>query len=183
MEGRKPYFPMFVDISEKKIVVAGGGRIAQRRVETLLRFACDITLIAPEVTDKIRERADEGKVCWIRKAFHEDIGKSLLDTEKGLPDIVFAATNDAGCNERIMRMCRERGIPVNVSHKKELCDFYFPAVVVKGNVTVGITSSGLNHVQARKVREQVEDVLDEGMGHAHSSLENTDDIEQREYNG
>lgn len=192
INGRKTYFPMFIDISEKKIVVAGGGRIAQRRVETLLKFADDITVIAPEVTDKIRKRVDEGKVRWIKKAFCRDTEESRPDERKDLPDVkkstadinrlleeadmVLAATNDTVCNERIVRMCRRRGIPVNASHKKELCDFYFPAVVVKDHVTVGITSGGLSHAQARKVREQIETVLGGGMCHAHSSLKNTDDV-------
>ncbi len=185
MERRKPYFPVFIDISEKRIIVAGGGRIAERRIDTLLKFTADITVVAPEVTDGIRKRVKEGKVSWIRKTFHKaarerqaDEQKSLSDTEMLLnnADMVLAATNDAECNERIMRLCRERGIPVNVSHKKELCDFYFPAVVVKDNVTVGITSGGLSHAQARKVREQVEAVLGEEMCHAHSPLKNTDDI-------
>lgn len=184
MEGRKPYFPMFIDISEKKIIVAGGGRIAERRIDTLLKFAADITVIAPEVTDGICKMAEEGKVIWIRRAFHKDAGEIQADAQKNLSDIevflknadmVLAATNDAECNERIMRLCRERGIPVNVSHKKELCDFYFPAVVVKDNVTVGITSGGLSHAQARKVREQVETVLGGKMCHAHPPLKNTDD--------
>lgn len=185
MEGKKPYFPMFVDISKKRIVVAGGGRIAQRRVETLLKFVDDITVIAPEVTDLICKRIGEGRVHWVREAFHEDTEEGKPDAKKGMSDIdkllktadmVLAATNDTDCNERIMRICRKQGIPVNVSHEKELCDFYFPAVVVKDNVTVGITSGGLSHGQARRVREQIEDVLGEGMCHAYSLSDNTDGI-------
>lgn len=177
MNRKKPYFPMFIDISEKTIVVAGGGMVAERRVETLLRFAGEITVIAPEATDKIQKRADEGKICWIKQSFCQDTKESLLDITKLLKtaDMVLAATNDTDCNEWIMRMCREYGIPVNVSHKKELCDFFFPAVVVKDNVTVGITSGGMNHMQARKVREQIEDVLDGEICHAHSLSEDTDD--------
>lgn len=172
---KKPYFPMFVDISEKKIVVVGGGRIAERRVDTLLKFAMDITVIAPKVTERLREMSEDGKVRWIAAAFCEDIQNSGLETTeneswgKECPpdaelflqnaDMVLAATNDSSCNEWIMRICRGRGILVNVSHKKELCDFYFPAVVVKDDVTVGITSNGLSHRKARKAREQVEAAL------------------------
>ena len=59
MERRKPYFPVFIDISEKRIIVAGGGRIAERRIDTLLKFTADITVVAPEVTDGIRKRVKE----------------------------------------------------------------------------------------------------------------------------
>lgn len=150
----KPYFPMFVDISEKKIVLVGGGRIAERRVDTLLKFAGNITVIAPGVTEKIRDMSKDGNIHWIAAVYSKDMESFLQDAY-----MVFAATNDSACNERIMNFCREHGILVNVSHKKELCDFYFPAVVVKENVTVGITSGGLSHTQAREVRQRIEATL------------------------
>ena len=59
MGGKKPYFPMFVDISKKKILVIGGGKIAERRVETLLKFADNITVISPEMTERLLERVKE----------------------------------------------------------------------------------------------------------------------------
>ena len=55
MGGKKPYFPMFVDVSKKKILVIGGGKIAERRVETLLKFADNITVISPEMTERLLE--------------------------------------------------------------------------------------------------------------------------------
>ena len=154
MSERKPYFPMFIDLSEKKVVVIGGGRIAGRRVETLLKFTENITVVSPEITEEIRMAAKQHKVCWVKERF-EDHTDMIL---KGA-DMVLAATNDSECNEKVARICKERGIPVNASHKKELCDFYFPAIVVQENVVAGITSSGLNHSQARQVREKVECAL------------------------
>ncbi len=166
---KKPYFPMFVDISEKRIVVIGGGKVAERRVDTLLKFADDITVVSPEVSEGIRQKAKEKKIRWIPEAFCADEGERkakegrLSGNGKDFlagADMVIAATSDSACNELVMRICRKRKIPVNVSHKKELCDFYFPAAVVKDNVTVGITSGGQSHAQARKIREQVETALE-----------------------
>lgn len=154
MSEKKPYFPMFIDISKKKIIIIGGGKIAQRRVHTLLKFAENITVISPEVTEEMRRLSEQQKICWIQAAFDESADSVLKDA-----DIVLAATNDSECNERIAGICKEQGIPVNVSHKKELCDFYFPAVAVRENVVAGVTSSGLNHTQARQVRERVEKAL------------------------
>ena len=56
---------MFVDISEKRIVVIGGGKVAERRVDTLLKFADDITVVSPEVSEGIRQKAKEKKIRWI----------------------------------------------------------------------------------------------------------------------
>lgn len=151
MSERKPYFPMFIDLSEKKVTVVGGGKIAGRRVDTLLKFTENITVVAPEAVEEIRQAARQHRLRWVKEAF-EACPDSVLEGA----DMVLAATNDKACNERIAKLCKARGIPVNVSHKKELCDFYFPAVVVQENVVAGMTSSGLDHSQARQVRERVE---------------------------
>ena len=74
---------------------------------------------------------------------------------KDKADIVLAATDDAALNEEVARCCRKRGILVNTSHKKELCDFYFPAVAIQGNVVAGITASGQDHAKARKAAGQI----------------------------
>ena len=139
---KKPFFPMFVDLSEKRIVIVGGGKVAARRACTLAAFASDILVAAPEAEQEIRQLEQDGVLQWYRGTYHE----SLLDTA----DIVLAATNDAALNEEVARCCRKRGILVNTSHKKELCDFYFPAVAIQGNVVAGITASGQDHAKARK---------------------------------
>lgn len=162
MCGKKTYFPLFVDISKKKIVVIGGGKVAERRVETLLNFSDDITVISPKVTEGIRKRVTEEKVSWIPDAIRMERGRSIekaIEWFSEYADMVFAATDNSTCNEQLVRICREQGILVNASHKKELCDFYFPAVVVKDGVTVGITSGGEDHAQAKKIREQIEAML------------------------
>ena len=74
--------------------------------------------------------------------------------------MALAATDDPACNEAVARECRARGILVNVAHKKELCDFFFPAVVKRGELVAGICASGASHRKARKAREAVEQALD-----------------------
>lgn len=149
---QRPYFPLFVDISQKKIIVIGGGRVARRRVKTLLEFAECVCVISPALTEELRRLAETGRIDWIRECYTaERIAEA---------DIVLAATDDASCNEQIVRDCKARGIPVNTAHKKELCDFYFPAVVVKENVVAGITAGGCGHMQAREARRRVEKALE-----------------------
>lgn len=149
---QKPYFPLFVDISQKKVIVIGGGRIAERRVKTLLGFTEYIQVVSPVLTEKLRCLAERGRIGWVKKSYMPE----MLDGS----DIVLAATNDISCNEQIVEDCNSRGILVNTAHKKELCDFYFPAVVVKENVVAGITASGCSHMQAREARKRVENALE-----------------------
>lgn len=147
------YFPMFVDISQKNIIIIGGGNIAQRRIETLLDFAEHIQVIAPEVTDPIKEWDDLGKIHWICDQYRPELLEGA--------EIVLAATNDPQCNESVVRYCNENQIMVNTAHKKEACDFFFPGIVRSGNIVAGVTANGLNHKEAKKARECISRALKE----------------------
>lgn len=148
----KLYFPIFIDLSEKHIVVVGAGKIASRRVRTLLEFAGKITVVAPEISEEILAMAGKGPVQLKKRAFEE----ADLDGA----DIVLAITDDKELNKKIGTLCKEKKIPVNTSHDKDLCDFYFPGVVQKENVVVGVTASGKDHKQAKEVTEKIREVLD-----------------------
>lgn len=149
----KPYFPLFVDLSEKDILVAGGGTIATRRVESLLEFAGNITVTAPEATGRIMQLSRENKIHWLKDTYH----KEMLDNA----DLVLAATDDHECNSRIVDDCRKQNIPVNTCHQKDMCDFYFPGIIRRENLVMGFTSGGQNHQKIKEIREKVEQILDQ----------------------
>lgn len=147
----KPYFPLFVDLSEKKILVAGGGTIATRRVESLLEFAGYITVVAPKVTERIMRLSHKDKIHWIKDIYY----KEMLDDA----DLVLAATDDPVCNNQIVKDCRNRNIPVNTCHQKDMCDFYFPGIIRRENLVMGFTSGGQDHRKIKEIREKVEQIL------------------------
>lgn len=147
------YFPLFVDISDKEILFVGGGKIASRRINALAPFTQRITIVAPEADGSILGFTEEGEVSWIMREFEEE------DLEER--DYVFAATDDAQLNEEIALLCRRKGIPVNVSSDKDLCDFYFPGIVQQGDTLIGITASGKDHAKAKEVRERIRKILTE----------------------
>ena len=175
---KKPYFPLFVDLSEKDILFVGGGSIAARRILVLQPFAGEITVVAPDADERIaalaggektealiadartaeapegenvEELPEGGAITWIRRAFEE---KDL-----GGRDMVFAVTDDRELNAKIAAMCREKGIAVNVSSDKSLCDFYFPGIVQQGETVIGVSASGKDHAKARTVRERIQTIL------------------------
>mgnify|MGYP003247974171 CR=1 FL=1 len=116
----KPYFPMFIDLSDKNIVVAGGGNIATRRIKTLLKFTRNITVVATKVTQELMDLGKAGTVTlYIRPVKRSDFANAYM---------VIAATNDWKLNDEIHRVCKEEGIYVNVASDREACDFYFPGV-------------------------------------------------------
>lgn len=141
-------FPMFVDISDWSILVVGAGKIAQRRIETLLQFALSITVVAPECSETVRQWAQEGRICLKTRAY-------VLEDLDGM-HMVCAATSQNAVNEEIGQECRKRGIPVNVCSDQTLCDFHFPGVVLREELTIGINASGKNHKKAKEARIAIE---------------------------
>ena len=137
----RPYFPMFVDISHKKVVVVGAGTIAKRRIRTLVDFTECLTVIAPEVNPELLELQAQGKIRILKKQYQRE---DIYDA-----DLVIAATNDHQTNEDIYSVCKCMGITVNVCSDKNKCDFYFPAIVEYDGLVIGVTSGGSDH---RKVR-------------------------------
>ena len=111
------YFPLFIDLSQKNILVVGAGTIAARRIRTLCGFAGTITVCAPQMRPEIRELSEKYPIRLLEERYTE----KLLDTA----DLVLAATDDRELNRKIVTAAKERKIPVNSCSEKELCDFYF----------------------------------------------------------
>lgn len=150
---KKPYFPLFVDLSEKKVYVIGAGTIAKRRIRSLIDFTDCLTVVAPEVNPELNSLEQEKKIMILRKKF------KLQDITDA--DLVIAATNDHTLNNDIYEFCRENNIMVNVCNDKEKCDFYFPGLAMKENVVVGVTANGTNHKMSRKAVEKIREMLEE----------------------
>mgnify|MGYP002646663966 CR=1 FL=1 len=149
---RKPYFPMFVDISEKQIFVVGAGTIAKRRIRSLSQFTDHLVVIAPEVNPEMNEMEKKGQITILRKKYESsDIYEA---------DMVIAAANDHRTNEDIYRVCKERGILVNVCSDKTKCDFYFPGLVRKEDVVIGVTANGTNHKKVKDIVEKIREIIE-----------------------
>lgn len=154
---RKKFFPMFFDISEKNILVVGGGKVAARRVRTLLRFTERLTVLAPQFDEELRKLQKEiqnQELNLIQSPFTPE-KESLLDDM----DIVLAATNCREVNQRIVALCREKQILVNTADDKYACDFYFPSIIEKDDIVMGINSGGKNPGKVKEMRSLIEGVL------------------------
>ena len=148
----RPYFPMFVDISHKKVVVVGAGTIAKRRIRTLVDFTKNPDRrFAPEVNPELLELQSQGKILILKKQYQRE---DIYDA-----DLVIAATNDHQTNEDIYSVCKCMGITVNVCSDKNKCDFYFPGIVRKDNLR--ITASGNNHKAARETSDRIRELLNQ----------------------
>ncbi|MCD8015414.1 MAG: bifunctional precorrin-2 dehydrogenase/sirohydrochlorin ferrochelatase [Lachnospiraceae bacterium] len=142
------YFPLFVDLSDKRILVVGAGQIARRRICVLEDFALHITVVAPNVSVK-----ENSRLTIIRRCFEEPDLDGM--------DIVLAATDNAALNRHIGEACKKRGILVNVCTDLHDCDFQFPSIVENGSVVIGINASGQNHHLVKETRKKIEALFEE----------------------
>ena len=145
----KEYFPLFISSKGKKALIAGGGKIALRRAQTLLQFAFDLTVVAPEVLPEFERLHEAGRLRLCRREFQDaDLDGCL---------IAVAATDQREVNRRLGEQAKKRGIFASVADRFDECGFLFPAIAVSGDIIVGLTSGGKSHravaEAARKVRE------------------------------
>lgn len=144
---RFPYYPIFLDVEDRGVVIIGGGNVCARKAETMLRYGARVTVVSPEFTDEIAHWAREGTIQIKRKAY--DAG----DLEGA--SIVIASTDDQRVNEQIAADCRARKIPVNVVDVTPLCEFIVPAIVESGSVQIAISTGGKSPALARTLKEDL----------------------------
>ena len=163
------YFPFYIDIENKKCVVVGGGVVALRKIEKILPFNPEITVVAPKICREI----EEINGIELRR-------RSFLDSDISDAFTVIAATDDNNLNARIFELCQKKNILINTVDDKEKCGFIFPALVKKQNITVGISTEGKSPIYARFLREKIESSLDENCDKAIDILSSVRDLIKRE---
>lgn len=148
------YFPMFMELEGREVLVCGGGRHGVEKVERLMPFGARIRVISETVSEEMERQ--EGIVI-VRRRFEE----ADLDP---CPAFVVAAQGREE-NERIAGICRRRHIPVNAVDMQDLCDFIFPAMIVSGRLCVGISTGGASPAAAvelkRRMAGQIPDNVDQ----------------------
>ena len=145
------YFPFFMEIKDQKCLVVGGGTVALRKIEKLLPFGVEITVVSPAFCAEIEEMEDVRKVQ--RPFVKEDIEGMLF---------VIGATDDENVNADISALCREKNIPVNIVDDPEKCTFFFPALVKRGEFVAGFSTGGGSPLAAQYIRKKVEDAVPDG---------------------
>ena len=143
-----PYFPFFTDLTGKPGLVVGGGTVALRKVEKLIPFTRNLIVLAPEICGAIRNIPG---LTLVERSY-------VPGDESGMT-FVIAATDDRSVNRTISERCQEARIPVNVVDDAELCTFLFPALVQRGQLTVGISTGGSSPTAAICLKEQINALL------------------------
>lgn len=145
------HYPVFFDLRSKTCLVFGGGKVAARKIATLLDCEARIVIIAPEATSGLQEMAREGRIDWRRRGGRVE---DLDDDPK--PFLVFLCSDDEDFQTRISSACRARGIPVNAADSPAHCSFILPSVIRRGSLQMAISTGGECPALARALRERWE---------------------------
>lgn len=143
-----PRFPVFVSLWGKKVVVAGAGTIAARRIDTLRKFGAEIHVIAPETSKDI---SLDGIIFEQRPFCSDDLQDAVL---------AVAATNIRAVNHEIAQVCQEKAIPVSVADCAAESTFYFPAICQGRGLIAGVISDGSDHHAVSEMAKQIRKIME-----------------------
>jgi len=144
-------YPVTLQLADKPCLVVGGGSVATRKVASLREAGARVKVIAPALTEELQRLAAQGAIQWEqRPASASDLAGVFL---------VVSAADDAATNELIGQAALAAGLLVNVVDQPELCNFYVPATVRRGPVSVAVSTDGASPLLARRLRERLEEVV------------------------
>lgn len=146
--GAVPY-PLFVRLAGRRVVVVGAGGVAARKVETMLAYGADVTVVAPEAVEPIAALARAESIAWERRRYVEgDLAGAAL---------AIVATGDSAVDEAAYREAVAENTLVNVVDVPELCTCIVPSVMRRGQLQVAVSTNGAAPSVAREVRRELEE--------------------------
>jgi siroheme synthase-like protein len=145
------YYPLFLSLAGKLCIVIGGGKVAERKVQGLLKAHAQPRIISPEVTKGIRRLRERG----VLEVFERDYREGDLEGAC----LAFAATDKREINERVREESIARAIPLNIADSPDHCGFIVPSVIRKGPVTVAVSTSGQAPMLSKKLKDQLAEVM------------------------
>jgi len=150
------YYPVFLKVEGRPVLVVGGGEVGARKVETLLRSGARVGVVSPELSPWLEERVREGTV--------ELVGGHYDETQLLGRFLVIAATDDGDLNSRIASDAERRNLLCNVVDVPREGNFIVPALVRRGALTLAISTDGQSPALARRIREELEERYGEEYG-------------------
>ncbi|UCH23324.1 MAG: bifunctional precorrin-2 dehydrogenase/sirohydrochlorin ferrochelatase [Deltaproteobacteria bacterium] len=142
------YYPVYLDIQNRKCLVVGGGSVGTRKVKTLLKCGAKVTVISPNVSAQLKELAKVGSVTLIQRSYHSaDLDEMFL---------VIGATDDAKLNRQISSDAERLNMLCNIADRPQDCNFILPSIINRGDLIISISTSGKSPALAKKLRKRLE---------------------------
>ena len=142
------YYPIFLEMKDRRCVVIGGGAVAQRKVEGLLAVGANVTVVSPSITDGLRDLLGQDKIRHVAREYRAG--------DRAGYDLVFVATDNSEVNAAVSSEAQSLHIWVNSADDPDRCDFILPAVIRRGDLTVAISTGGISPAATRAIREELD---------------------------
>lgn len=147
------YLPIAIKLKNKRVIVVGGGVVAERKIKTLLNAGALVLVISPEVTSKIKLLINKKAIKWKKRVVEEaDINKARL---------IVATTDSQETNKDISQWAKRSGILVNVVDRQLISDFISPALLKKGKALVAVYTDGKDPVLSRDLKNYLKENWDD----------------------
>ena len=141
-------YPIFLKLEGHKVLIVGGGLIAEQKIEAVLRSATEVTVISPQISPLIQLWRDQGRFKYLPHEFQPGMTKGYF--------LVIACTDSETVNRIVYKEAREFGALANAVDDPGYCDFYAPAVVSRGDFQIAISTGGNSPALAQRVRKNLE---------------------------
>ncbi|MGB2079352.1 MAG: siroheme synthase [Vibrio sp.] len=165
------YFPIFLDLNQKPVLVVGGGDVACRKVDMLLRAGALVTIVSPHLHPQLQQAVERGELAWEKRFYQSDLLTGFVQ--------VWATTDNPDLNHEVHADAKAANILVNVVDDTPYCDFITPSVINRGRIQIAISSGGGAPVLIRKIREKFETQLAQNLSLvADFATSKRDDIKQ-----
>jgi precorrin-2 dehydrogenase len=143
------YYPIFLEMKDRRCVVVGGGAVAERKVEGLVAVGANVTVISPVITDGLRYLLTQGAIRHVAREYQA--------SDRAGYDLVFVATDNSEINAAVFSEARSLRIWVNSADDPDHCDFILPAVIRRGDLTVAVSTGGASPAVTRAIREELDE--------------------------
>ncbi|MBL0710274.1 MAG: siroheme synthase, partial [Colwellia sp.] len=150
------YFPVFIDAKRLSVMVVGGGEVASRKIELLLKSTTHITIMSRDVCTSVERLINLHQLTWLQHNYQKDHLKNI--------NLIIAATDDMLVNKAIYQEAAPLNILINVVDQPELCTYITPAIIDRSPMIIALSSSGSSPILIRMLREQIEKTLPQAYG-------------------
>jgi precorrin-2 dehydrogenase/sirohydrochlorin ferrochelatase len=150
------YYPVHLDINNRKVLVVGGGSVGTRKVKTLLDCGARVTVVSPEVSRQLRELAASGDIKLAERSYQSEDLNGVF--------VVIGATDDERLNQQISSDADRLNTLCNIADRPEVCNFILPSIVQRDDLVITISTSGKSPALAKKLRKTLENQFGEEYG-------------------
>ncbi len=142
------YYPINLDIKNRKCLIVGGGAVGTRKVNTLLECGARVTVVSPEPTPQLTRLASAGSITLEKRDYRSDDITGMF--------LVIGATDDESLNHQVSKDAEQAHILCNIADRPEVCNFILPSIVRRGDLVITVSTSGKSPALAKRLRKQLE---------------------------